>query len=131
MPTEIVLPQRYRRYLLPMAIVSFLGWMAWVIVIFKLDPFESTGWILVLFFLSLFLALIGSFTLLGFGLRCWLGKEEVSYYHLTVALRQGILLSLCTLLCVGFLMLGILKWWNGFLLLIIAVLVESFITGRR
>ena len=127
---KITAPNQYKRYLLTIALTSVISWLAWGMVVTKLDPYESTGLALGLFFLSLFFALIGSFTLLGFGLRRWLGKDEVHYHHLSVSLRQGILLSVCTLLCVAFLILGILKWWNGLLLVTISVLIEMYLTSR-
>ena len=122
--------ENYKKYLLTIALTAAISWLAWGIVITKLDPYESTGLALGLFFLSLLFALIGSFTLLGFGLRRWVGKDELHEQHLGVSLRQGALLSLCTILCIAFLMVGVLKWWNGLLLVTIAVLIEMFITSR-
>jgi hypothetical protein len=120
----------HKKYLLTIALTAALSWLAWGIVVTKLDPFESTSLALSLFFLSLTFALIGSFTLLGFGLRRWLSKEELHEQHLSVSLRQGVLLSLCTIFCLAFLIVGVLKWWNGLLLVTIAVLVEMFLTSR-
>ena len=84
-----------------------------------------------LFFVSLLFALIGTFTLLGFGLRRWIGKQEIYYHHLTVSLRQGLLLSICTLICIMLLILGLLTWWNGLLLVTVAVLIELYLTSKN
>ncbi len=129
-PHHKIVPNDYKQYLIIIAITAIMSWAAWGMVITKLDPFESTSLALGLFFTSLFFAMIGSFTLLGFGLRRWLGKDEVHYHHLSVSLRQGFLLSLCTLLCIAFLIVGVLKWWNGLLLVTIAVLIEMILTSR-
>ena len=120
----------YKKYLLTIGLTAAVSWLAWGIVITKLDPFESTGLALGLFFLSLLFALIGTFTILGFGLRRWVGKEEFHEQHLTVSLRQGLLLSFCTIFCLAFLIVGVLKWWNGLLLVTVAVLIEMFLTSR-
>ncbi|EKD93699.1 MAG: hypothetical protein ACD_28C00077G0003 [uncultured bacterium] len=125
------LDQSYRQYLLTIALASLFSWAAWTMAILRLDPYEKTGIALSLFFVSLFFALIGTFTLLGFGLRRWLGDNEISYHHLTVSLRQGLLLSLSTLVCLGLLILGVLKWWNGLLIIAIALLFEMLITSRN
>lgn len=122
--------ENYQRYLLPIGLASLFSWIAWIMVVSRLDPYESTSLALVLFFISLFFALIGSFTLIGFGLRRWLSKEQLSYHYLSISLRQGLLLSFCTLVCIGFLILGVLRWWNGLLLVAVAVLIELFITSR-
>ncbi len=122
--------ESYRQYLITIGLTAALSWAAWIIVILKLDPYESTGVALGLFFVSLFFALIGTFTLLGFGLRRWVGKQEVYYHHLTVSLRQGFLLSFCTVLSIALLMLGLLTWWNGLLLVTVAVLIELYLTSK-
>ncbi|MBT7484156.1 hypothetical protein HN748_04775 [Candidatus Peregrinibacteria bacterium] len=122
--------ESYKRYILTIGLTAAVSWLAWGIVLTKLDPYESTSIALGLFFLSLLFALIGSFTLLGFGLRRWVGQDELHEQHLGVSLRQGVLLSICTILCIAFLMVGVLKWWNGLLLVTIAVLLEMFITSR-
>jgi len=121
----------YKRYCWTIAIASILTWSAFILVILKLDPYEATGKALSLFSISLFFALIGTFTLLGCWIRHLLGEEKDAKYHaLSVSLRQGVLLSVCTLLCVTFLILGVLTWWNGLLIVAIAVLLEAYLTSR-
>lgn len=120
----------HKQYLITIGVASAFSWIAWAMVLTQLDPYESTGTGLSLFYISLFFSLIGTFTLLGFSLRRWLSKEEIEYQHLSVSLRQGFLLSFCTLGCIAFLMVDILRWWNGLMLVAIAVLVEMFITSR-
>jgi hypothetical protein len=122
--------ESYKQYILTIGLTALVSWAAWGMVVAKLDPYESTSMAMGLFFISLFFAFIGTFTLIGFGLRRWIGKAEVYYHHLSVSLRQGMLLSLCTLLCISFLIMGVLKWWNGLMLVTIAVLVELYITSR-
>ena len=123
--------ENHRQYLITIGLTAALSWVAWIIVILKLDPYESTGMALGLFFVSLLFALIGTFTLLGFGLRRWIGKQEIYYHHLTVSLRQGLLLSICTLICIMLLILGLLTWWNGLLLVTVAVLIELYLTSKN
>ncbi|MBT5016670.1 hypothetical protein HOM98_04260, partial [Candidatus Peregrinibacteria bacterium] len=89
--------ESYKRYILTIGLTAAVSWLAWGIVLTKLDPYESTSIALGLFFLSLLFALIGSFTLLGFGLRRWVGQDELHEQHLGVSLRQGVLLSICTI----------------------------------
>jgi len=123
--------QSYKQYLWTIGLTAAISWAAWWIVVSNLDPYASTSLALGLFFISLFFSLIGTFSLIGFGLRAWIGEEDIYYHHLTVSLRQGFLLSLCTLLCIGFLIIGVLKWWNGLLVVTIAVLLEFYLTSRN
>ena len=121
----------HNRYLLFVGIAGLFSWIAWFIVLNKLDPFESTELALGLFFLSLFFALSCTFTIIGFYFRLWLTKNEVFSSHLHIAFRQGIELTIIALGCVFFLILGVLNWWSGFLLILCVSLVELYFAARE
>ena len=101
-----------------MTVITLVCWIAWLIVLFYLDP-EQTGLMGFLFFyVSLFFALIGTFSLLGFFARVWFSKEQVIFRHLGIATRQSLWFSM---LLVGTLLLqgsGFIRWWNVLLLII-------------
>lgn len=127
------------RYLLPIGSATVLSWIAVFLVITKLDPCISVekvcekpnGISIVLFFTSLFFALTSLFTIIGFYFRQWLNKSEIGYNQINVSLRQGILLSLCTVGCLLFLLLGVLTWWDGLLLVAIITLIEFYFTSKE
>jgi hypothetical protein len=121
----------HNRYLLFVGIAGLVSWVAWFIVLQKLDPFESTGLALGLFFLSLFFALSCTFTIIGFYFRLWLNKNEIYSQHITIAFRQGIELTIIALGCVFFLILGVLNWWSGFLLILCVSLIELYFVARQ
>lgn len=120
-----------KRYIQPLMIAGGISLAGWLVVVMKLDPYESTGLALALFFLSLLITLTCSFTLLGFYLRKWVTKNEISIGYINTSIRQGLLLSLCTIVCLAFLVLGVLTWWNGLLVVAIIVLLESYVTSKN
>lgn len=107
-----------------------LSWLAWGVVLLKLDPYQEPNLALPLFFLSLFVALSGTFTLLLAFLKKWRTKDQIYVKHIMISLRQGILLSLCTTACSGLLSLGLLRVWNGLLLVTLMMLIEFFLSGK-
>lgn len=121
----------HHRYLAIIGTAGVFSWIAWIVVLNKLDPFESTGLALGLFYLSLFFALICTFTVLGFYFRVWLNRNEIYYSHINVALRQGFLLTLIALGCLTFQLLGVLTWWSGMLLIASVTLVEFYCMARE
>jgi Na+/melibiose symporter-like transporter len=121
----------HHRYLAIIASAGILSWIAWVVVINKLDPFESTGLGLGLFYISLFLALVCSFTVVGFYFRVWLNKNEIYYDHINIAFRQGMLLTVIALGCLTFQLLGVLTWWSGLLLIGAVTMVEFYFMARQ
>jgi len=120
----------HNRYLIYVLIAGLLSSLAFFVVLFKLDPYNSTVLALSFWFLSMFLALASIFTLLGFYLRVWLYRNEIYYNHINVSLRQGVLLSLVAILCLAFQLLAVLTWWTGLLLTGAATLVEFYFTAR-
>jgi len=121
----------YTRYLSIIGIAGLIAWFGWIITLYKLNPFESTGMALAFFFTTLFIALMCTFTILGFYMRRWIYKNEIYYNHINVSLRQGILLSFITIICLAFQLLGVLNWFSGLLLIAACVLIESFFSIRR
>jgi hypothetical protein len=114
-------------------IISFataLSWSAWAVVILKLDPELSTDLALPLFFLSLAPALAGTFAIILFFIKKWRAQSKIYVKHVTISLRQGILLSACTSLCLFFLMFGLLRIWNGLILVAIMTLLEFYFSSK-
>lgn len=121
----------HHRYLLVVGFAGIVSWIAWFIVLQKLDPFESTTLALSLFFLSLFFALTCTLTVIGFYFRLWLNKNEVYSNYIPIAFRQGTELTVIALGCIFFLILGVLNWWSGFLLILSVSLVELYFVARE
>ncbi len=121
----------HNRYLSIIGIAGILSWVAFLVVFFKMDPTESTGLAMALFFLSLFFALVCTFTVAGFYFRVWLNKNEIYYNHINVAFRQGILLTLIALGCLLFQLLGVLTWWSGLLFIAAVTLVEFYFMAKE
>lgn len=121
----------HHRYLAIIAIAGVLCWIAWIVVLNKLDPFESTGLALGMFFLSLSLALACSLTIVGFYLRVWLNKNEIYYQHINIAFRQGLLLTLIVIGVLAFHLMGVLTWWSGLLYIAAVTLIEFYFMAKE
>ncbi len=120
----------HHRYISIIAFSGLLAWIGWVLIIFKLSPYETMGISLIFFFITLIISLSCTFTVLGFYFRVWLFKNEIFYKHINIALRQGIFLSLIAIFCLLFQMMRVLTWWSGSLLVIISVLLEFYFSSR-
>lgn len=121
----------HHRYLSIIASAGVVSWLAWIVVINKLDPFESTGLALGLFYLSLLFALTCTFTVVGFYFRVWLNKNEIYYNHINIALRQGFLLTVIAMGCLTFQLLGVLTWWSGLLFIACVTMVEFYFMAKQ
>lgn len=119
----------HSRYLLWIFVASLLGWGSVALVMYRLDPYESTGLAMTLLFIGLFIALTATFALLGYFIRRQIHQSEIFYSHVNVALRQGLLLSVCSLACLFLLIFNALTWWSGLLIIVFITLIEFYISS--
>lgn len=99
-------------------------WLGWWWTVISIDPFTTNFLGFLLFYLTLFLALVGTFTLLGVYLRKMRMPDALLFHLVTLSSRQGFLLAV---LLVSFLILQSQRWlkfWNLALILLVAFIVE-------
>lgn len=120
----------HHRYISIIALAGLLAWVAWIVVINKLTPFETMGLALTFFYITLFISLSCTFTVFGFYFRVWLFKNEIFYKHINIALRQGMFLGLIAIFSLVFQMMRVLTWWSGFLLVVVFVLLEFYFSSK-
>ncbi|MBI3120602.1 MAG: hypothetical protein HYZ08_03220 [Candidatus Kerfeldbacteria bacterium] len=120
-------PSSVLRYFVIVGLSTLLAWGAFVAVLWLMDP-EISGWIGQLsFYASLFLALAGTFFLMGFGLRLLIvrGKRD-PFGSVDISLRQSVMLAV--LLSGALLLQGnrLFSWWAAGFLLAALVFLECF-----
>lgn len=120
----------HSRYISLIVFSGLLAWVAWLLIVFKLSPFESSGVALTFFFLAFFIALACTFAVVGFYFRLVMYRNEIFYSHISLALRQGVLLSMVANLCLVLQMLRVLNWWSGFLLVVMTLLLEFYFSAK-
>ncbi|MFH1598371.1 MAG: hypothetical protein ABIB97_04890 [Patescibacteria group bacterium] len=120
-----------KRYLIGISLSTLFCWLAWITVLYYINP-ETSGFIgLFLFYISLLVALTGTLALIGFFIRVWFSQEEIVYKHVGKSLRQAVLFSL--LVVGGLLLQGarLLTWWNGLLFIMGLAVLELFFLTRQ
>lgn len=120
-----------KKYLIFTTTATLVSWIAWLIVLFYINPAEAGFIGFLLFYVSLFFALIGTFSLVGFFGRVWFTKEQIIFRHLGVSTRQSFFFAV---LVVGILLLqgaGLYRWWTVISLVLLLTLLEFFFISRK
>lgn len=120
-----------RQYLVLMTVGAVFCWTIWVSVLYLIDPTAAGFLGFAFFYLSLFLALAGSLSVLGLLLRMKFGKEGAVFKTVMTSFRQATLLSL---LVIGSLILksqGVLTWWNTIFLILALTILEFFFMSYK
>lgn len=121
----------HKNSLLIVFLVLVFSAIAWILVLMRADPFSSTAWPQVVFFLSLFFMVASALALAGYFARLFLYRGEIFLTHLTTALRQGMLGGILLDVGLYFQHIRVLTWWNLPLLVVIFILLEVFFLSRE
>ena len=122
-----------RQYLSLMSIATFLCWMAWITVVWYSDPTRANFMGLFLFYFSLFLSIIGTFSVCGFLIqRAIIKNDYLVFRHVKKTFRQGFLTASFVIICLLLLAKDLLAWWNFIILIVLFIFLEMIIfTGRK
>ena len=122
-----------RLYLLFMTIATTLCWAVWFIVISNINPDQGGMFGYLLFYISLFLSLSGTISIIGFLIRKKIDKKDiVVFHHVRHTFRQGILVSSLMILALFMQQLQMLNWLTGILVIAVFLILESiFFAGRK
>lgn len=120
------------RYLISMIVGTLLSWGAWFLVIFQTDPTDANFLSFIIFYISLFLALVGTLSIIGFSARAIFNKAKEPYFRqVKKAFRHGLLFSLLVIICLVLQSQRMLNWWNLLILVMLVVFFELyFLTGK-
>jgi hypothetical protein len=114
----------FRQFVILMSVATASLWLGWWWTVISIDP-SATNWLgFLLFYVSLFLSLIGTFTLLGVFLRKMKMHDAVIFQLVLLSARQSILLSSLFVVLLLLQAQRILNIWITLILVIGVFLLE-------
>lgn len=109
-----------------MSITTAVCWLIWAYVLWMINP-ALTNWIgFVLFYSSLFLALIGTGVIIGFAVRFIALKKELAFRLVKESFRQSFLFALLIIISLILLSYSLFTWLNLVLLIFGLSVLEFF-----
>ena len=121
-----------RFYLIWMSIGALICWLAWFFVLNNIDPNQAEFIGFLFFYSSLFLALAGTFSVIGFLIKkIVLKDDQIVFHHVKSTFRQGMLIAMVIVSGLILLQTKLLTWWNAILLALLFALIEGIIFTSR
>ena len=115
-----------KKYLMVTALATAVCWTIFLFVSSVINP-ELTSWLgFLLFYLSLFMAISGTASLIGFLIRFVALKHELAFYAVRIAYRQSFLFALFIIAILVLLSQDLFTWLNLFMLVAVFVIAETF-----
>lgn len=110
-----------------MSLSTFMCWLAWSFVLFMINP-ETTNWIgIMLFYASLFVAIVGLAAILGFLVRFIALKKTLAFRSVKEAFRQSFLFALLIIISLILLSKNLFTWLNLLFLISGLTILEFFL----
>ena len=112
-------------YLLSMVAGTLLAWGGWGFIIWKVNPNEGGFIGFLLFYLTLLVALTGTFSLFGIFFRVYLKKRHhVVIREVHIAFRHAVFMACMAVISLVLSAQGWLTWWVFLLLLAVIAILE-------
>lgn len=120
-----------KSYLIIMLITTLICWLAFSFVLWTVNP-EATNWLgFLLFYLSLFLSIVGTSAIIGFIIRFVGLKHELAFRSVRDAFRQSFLLAFLLVAVLFLLAKNLFSWLNVFFLVIGLSILEFFLISYQ
>lgn len=114
-----------------MLITTGAAWFAFGAVVWSIDPTRSGILGFVFFYATLSLALLGTLTICGAGLRTLTNRDEVVSRHVSKAFRQAFLFTILVDLSLVLSSQGYFRWWTATILILLLAVVELVFLSAR
>lgn len=120
-----------KNYLTVMSFLTLICFGIFIFVAITVDP-NSTNWLgFLLFYSSLFIALVGLITLIGFLIRFVFLKQGLAFNLVKLSFRQSFVLSLFLILGLFLQANALLTWLNLVFLIAGFSILEVFLISSR
>ena len=109
-----------------MALGTVLAWAAWALIVLNVNPFETGLGGLVLFYVTLAVAIVGTVTLgLSFLRVVLLRRSRVPSREIQIAFRHAVLFMIVSVLSLLLSAYGWVRTWHLVALIALAMLAEG------
>ncbi len=120
-----------RSYLIIMILTTLMCWVAFGVVVWTVNP-EVTNWVgFLLFYLSLFLAIVGTAAIIGFVIRFIGLRREMVLNSVKTAFRQSFFFAFFIVAILFLLERDLFSWFNAGLLIVGLSVAEFFLLSYK
>ena len=120
-----------KNYLIIMILATAICWSAFAVVINIVDPNTTNKVGFALFYVSLFLSLVGTSAIVGFLFRFIALRKELVFRQVIIVFRQSFLFSTVVIVALILQSLRMLTWYNAFFLIVALTVMEFFLISYK
>ncbi len=122
----------FKQYLIIMSIATLLCWVAFGFVLFTVDPFYAAATSFVFFYVSLFLSLVGTVSIISCVLLYRFARTpEPMFRYVQKSFRVALLCSIAIVALLVLQLSGYLNFWVGTLYIISLAFAFAFLSVTK
>lgn len=103
----------FRGYFAFMGVATVFAWLAWAMVVWRINPEEAGAMGLLLFFLTAGFGLVGVFATASMAYRVQILRRAVILREARIAFRQAIFLATAACILLFLASQDVLFWWSA------------------
>lgn len=121
-----------KQYFTIMLLGTIFCWIAWLFVVFNIDPFQDKGIGFSFFYVSLGLALLGTISIISFLIRKSLGKDNLPMFrYVKQSFKDALFVAIVLILMLFLQGKGYLNWWNTIIFVVAILFSALFILSSK
>ncbi|MDP3900007.1 MAG: hypothetical protein Q8Q23_02910 [bacterium] len=120
-----------KTYLAMMILATAICWSAFAVVITSVNPNETNRIGFALFFVSLFLSLVGTSAIVGFFIRFIALRQELVFRHVAISFRQSFSFASLAVVLLILQAIDLLTWYNMVFLVLGLTMLEFFLISYK
>ena len=120
-----------RQYLLLMTICTIICWAGWLLVLFFINPETTTSLGYLLFYVSLFFAVVGTLAVLNYIFRLVFTRILSKPETVQVSFRQAIFFGLVIVVALFLQANNLMTWLNVLFLILLITIIEFLILSLK
>ena len=120
-----------RLYLFGLYSVMLLSLGLWFLLLSNVNPFNAPPWIIIVFYMTFYLFLVGILAIVGYYIKVWASNHEIIFSHLAPTLRQSAIIAFLIIGLVFLRQINALNWWVAILFVAALVMLELFFRSRK
>ncbi|MFA6131560.1 MAG: hypothetical protein WC702_00630 [Patescibacteria group bacterium] len=122
----------FKQFLLTMLAATAVVWLAWLFILFNIDPMTSSWVSFLFFYFTLGVSLTGTMTVIGTAVRRRFRPSDLVSRQVLASFRQSVWLSIILIVALILLSQGVFHLWIITLVIFVFALVElAFLSARR
>lgn len=114
----------FKQFIQLTIVSTLVAWGIWIFLLFSIDPVFAGLFEFTLFYLTLFIAIVGTALAITVAARVKFKPDIILFRHVVKSFRQSLLLALLFLGSLLLLSKNLFNWWSILILICLLSLIE-------